>query len=131
MSKAQCRIAGNGARAVQYLRNAARWHVKFSSQLRRAHLKRFQLLGEVFPRMNGGDLHSGFFLMIVDDLEPRFMPYRTSRMRLRSEVQPKTALGPLARPSRQALVLLNRRTKSPDWEIGNGGVIERGTPSLL
>lgn len=59
------------------------------------------------------------------------MPYRTSRMRLRSEVQLKTALGPWARPSRQALVLLSHRTKSPDWEVGNGGVIERGTPSRL
>ncbi len=44
---------------MQNLRDAIGGHAELSRQFRRAHIERFQFLGQVFTRMNYSDGHSG------------------------------------------------------------------------
>ena len=68
MSEAQSGVAGDGARATQDLRDAVGGHADVASEFRSAHAERFQFLGEVLARMNGGD-GQRCFLVIANNLE--------------------------------------------------------------
>jgi len=57
MSEAQGGVAGDGACAMQNLRDAIGGHRDVSRKFRRAHVECLQLFGQVFARMNGRDWH--------------------------------------------------------------------------
>src|SRR5882672_5275766 len=59
MSEAQSGVACDRACAMQNLRDAIGGHAELSRQFRRAHIERFQFLGQVFTRINHSDGHSG------------------------------------------------------------------------
>src|SRR5713101_7317555 len=52
-------VARDRACAIQNLRDAIGGRTELSRQFRRAHIERFQFLGQVFTRMNCSDGHSG------------------------------------------------------------------------
>src|SRR5256885_15926997 len=58
VSEAQSGVARNRACAIQNLGDAIGGHTELSRQFRRAHIERFQFLGQVFTRMNYSDGHS-------------------------------------------------------------------------
>src|SRR6266576_1956036 len=59
VSEALSDVARNRACAIQNLGDAIGGHAELSRQFRRAHIERFQSLGQVFTRMNYSDGHSG------------------------------------------------------------------------
>ena len=87
VTEAQRSIAANAPLAVQNRRDSVCGHIKLASQFCGAHAEFFEFFGEMLTRMDSGQCHDGFILLVV--------VYNFHISRARRSVGPLEANSPL------------------------------------